>query len=281
MIANSRGYHEWPILCPRVFMLLCNRISVICCFVLISFGVASGEDRDIDQTLSQINKRFRHIDVRLVHWPDDLHEQLGKLKKTAFIAYPRHHVPGKLPLLISLHGGGGKMMSVERQLDRSARVKGLSLAETAARNLILLEPNSSDNFDPKTLNVMLDHVLETYDDIDRSRIYVMGHSMGGTGTWKWGTESPERFAAVAPSGFSFDETEDVSRLVEVPIWAMVGGDDGSRIEEVSGFIESLKRTGNQNTKLTVFPGASHSQANAAVFSSTDLVDWMLGFSRDQ
>ena len=39
--------------------------------------------------------------------------------------------------------------------------------------------------------------------------------------------------------------------------------------------------GNTNVKHSEFLDAKHSAANAAVFSSVELVDWMLGFSRTQ
>jgi len=80
---------------------------------------------EINKTLEGINNQFKHVDVELVEWPDKLHRQLGKLKKVAFIAYPVKKLPGKLPLLIALHGGGGRKMSLEQQLARSAEVKGL------------------------------------------------------------------------------------------------------------------------------------------------------------
>lgn len=35
--------------------------------------------------------------------------------------------------------------------------------------------------------------------VDRSRIYLTGHSMGGHGTWHLGVTYPDRFAAIAPS----------------------------------------------------------------------------------
>ena len=46
-------------------------------------------------------------------------------------------------------------------------------------------------------------------------------------------------------------------------------------------VERLRAAGNANVKHTEFPGASHSEGNAAVFSSVELVEWMLGFSRGQ
>ena len=46
-------------------------------------------------------------------------------------------------------------------------------------------------------------------------------------------------------------------------------------------VERLRAAGNVNVKHTEFAGANHREANAAVFSSVELVDWMLGFSRGE
>ena len=37
-------------------------------------------------------------------------------------------------------------------------------------------------------------------NVDRSRVYLMGNSMGGSGTWLIGTKYPEKWAAIAPCG---------------------------------------------------------------------------------
>lgn len=109
-------------------------------------------------------------------------------------------------------------MSLTRQLVRSSQVKGLALAERAAKDLILLEPNSADSWDPDALDRMLDYVLDTYQEIDRNRVYVVGHSMGGTGTWNWILQSADRFAAAAPCGFSSGTgTEGLDKLNRLPI----------------------------------------------------------------
>ena len=171
-------------------------------------------------------------------------------------------------------------MSLQKQLDRSAKVKGLGLAELAGKDLILLEPNSAGDWNADTLNKMLDYVLETYPEIDTNRIYVMGHSMGGKGTWAWINESADRFAAASPNGFSASDSGDAEGLARLPIWGMVGGaDKPETIAGVKGMVERLREAGNQQVKYTEFPGASHSAANAAVFSSVELVDWMLGYSK--
>jgi len=238
-----------------------------------------GLNPDLNTTLDRINDRFKNVDVELLEWPDELQKKLGNLKKTAFVASPVKKPAGKLPLLIALHGAGGRKMSVEQQLARSAEVKGLRLAELAGKNLILLEPNSADMWDVRSLNTMLDYILEYYQEIDANRVYVMGHSMGGWGTWAWINESPDRFAAAAPCGFPGGDTGDVKRLKNLPIWGMAGGDDGNRTTGIKKMVDRLRAAGNPNVKHTEFPGADHAEGNAALFSSVELVDWMLGFSR--
>jgi hypothetical protein len=49
---------------------------------------------------------------------------------------------------------------------------------------------------------------------------------------------------------------------------------------INKMVERLRAAGNMNVKHTEFPGANHAGGNAAVFSSVELVDWMLGFSND-
>jgi predicted peptidase len=243
-------------------------------FMLCSFRQVS----TIEKALKEINSRFQNMEVSLVHWPDELQPKLGKLKETAFIAFPKTRTKEKLPLLISLHGAGGKTWTIEEQLKRSAEVKGLSLAELAGKELILLEPNSYDIWDSNTLNIMLDYVLKTYPEIDINRIYLMGHSMGGKGTWDWIQHTPGRFKAAAPCGFSgITENAKIDNLIDLPIWGMVGEQDLKNVGSVKNMITMLQQAGNKNTRFTAFPEADHAKGNAMVFSAVEWIDWMLTF----
>ncbi len=238
------------------------------------------EDAALNKTLKGINDRFKKVDVELLEWPADLQKRLGEMKRIAFMVFPEERPAGKLPLLVSLHGGGGRKMTLQEQLIRSTEVKGLGLAELAGRDLILLEPNTADMWNADTLDTMLDYVLETHPEIDTNRIYVMGHSMGAYGTWAWINQSADRFAAASPSGIGIGDHGDVERLVDLSIWGMVGGaDKKDRVAGIKRMVERLREAGNEQVKYTEFPGADHATANAAVFSSVELVDWMLGFSK--
>jgi predicted peptidase len=265
-----------------MFITLSKLILKQVVFILILCNILTTSAQNMQQTLDAVNSRFKNVEVSIINWPDDLQPELGSLKKSAFIAIPRKKLTGKTPLLITLHGAGGKTWSLEEQLARSAEVKGLALVELAGKELMLLEPNSFESWDSKTLNIMLDYILKQYPEIDTNRIYVMGHSMGGSGTWAWILDSPERFAAAAPCGFSsVRDIDDINKLVNLPIWGMVGGSDVRNVEPVKKMVNLLKEAGNTNVRYTAFPEANHAQGNAKVFSAVDCVDWMLTFSLDQ
>lgn len=231
---------------------------------------------ELQDAVKEVNANFEQMEVSIFDWPDELLPQLGSLKKTAFVATHRKTKGGKRPLLVTLHGGGGKNWGIKEQLLRSAKVKGLALAEEAKRDLILFEPNSSDNWEAMSLNRALDHFIKMFPEVDTDRIYLIGHSMGGTGALRWALESPTRFAAISPSGFTLrSELESIDPLLGLPMWFMVGAEDEDRPEGIERLVTRLKEAGHRRVGFTAFPGANHPEANAAVFSSVDLVDWML------
>ncbi len=240
-------------------------------------------DYEANETLIEINDRFKNFRVHIVNWPDELQNNLGKLKEYAYMGFPKNKPSGKLPLLVALHGAGGKAKTLEEQLFRSSKVKGLALAEISGRDLILLEPNSYDSWEPDKLDVMLDYVLSTYKDIDEKQIYVVGHSMGGSGTWRWALRSADRFAAVSPCGFgSGGNMDGMENVLNLPIWAMVGGADKEPyVNGIQTMVDNLRAQGAIEVKHTVFPGLNHPQGNAAVFSSVELVEWMLSLSKER
>ena len=248
----------------------------------------------LTEALAEVNARFKNVELEVLEWPGELHEKLGKMKKLAFVVRPVEKIEGKMPLLISLHGGGPRWwnMSLQEQLAISApggkieqlrgfkKLRGYDLAELAGKEMILLEPNTEEFWNADSLDTMLDYVLANFPEIDRDRVYVMGYSMGGQGTWAWINESADRFAAAAPCGFSTGaNTGDAKKLAKLPIWAMAGGADGNRTTGVRKMVERLRAAGNANVKHTEFEGADHRAGGLAVFGSVELVEWMLGFSK--
>ena len=242
-------------------------------------------DTKLTETLAEMNARFKNVEVELLEWPDELHANLGKMTTRALMTRPVEKVKGKLPLLINLHGGGPRWfnMSFQQQLEIATELgmkRGFDLAELAGKALMTLDPNTGERWNANSLDTMLDYVLETYPEIDKDRVYVMGYSAGGGATWRWINQSPDRFAAAAPCGFTGGSAQDdAKKLTKLPIWAMAGGDDGKNPAGIKNMVERLQAAGNGNVKHTEFEGADHRAGGKAVFGTAELVDWMLGFKR--
>ena len=78
--------------------------------------------------------------------------------------------------------------------------------------------------------------------IDRSRMYLMGNSMGGAGTWYLGTKFPERWAAIAPAASpSVGEGFPVETLKSMAVLYTVGEKDN--VERSREMIRWLKARG--------------------------------------
>jgi predicted esterase len=109
-------------------------------------------------------------------------------------AYPRS--TGRRPLIVYLHGFTG--------LPEEAFYNPVGLVQEADRRgyLMAMPLGRGDYFyqgegDLDVLEVIRD--VERHYRVDRSRIYLMGHSMGGYGTNNVAMRHPDLFAAVSPA----------------------------------------------------------------------------------
>ena len=177
------------------------------------------------------------------------------------------------PLLIFLHGAG------ERGEDPSLlwRYGFLNDAQNGKSfPFLIVAPHITSknkywgNY-TESLNIFLDGILETY-NVDKSRIYLTGLSMGGTGTWHWLMANPERFAAAAPvcgTGVYWFACQ----VTKTPLWVFHGDNDEivPATESIS-MVENIKKFGGE-PKLTIFEGVGH---DAWRYAYTDeLVNWFM------
>lgn len=90
---------------------------------------------------------------------------------------------GHWPLILTLHGRGEAGNNIEL-----VRRQGLPLRveEKGGLPFVIVAPQSSDwAWNVGALDALLDEVLDRY-RIDSNRIYLVGNSMGGNGTWaRW------------------------------------------------------------------------------------------------
>ena len=102
--------------------------------------------------------------------------------------------------------------------------------------------------DPEGANLdrvfmLLDALAKEF-PIDTDRVYVLGHSVGGFGTWTAVAEQPNRFAAAITSAGWLGPWFDASAVKDVPIWSFQGAKDKtSQVSLGNSTFERMKAIG--------------------------------------
>jgi predicted peptidase len=129
------------------------------------------------------------------------------------------------------------------------------------------KPEKSMN---NTIN-LLNKITGVY-KIDTNRIYVMGLSMGGFGTWDIITRLPGKFSAAVPICGGGDEKQ-IGNLKSIPIWAFHGAKDKSVPVSRSRNMVYALRSINADIKYTEYENAGHNAWTYAL-KENDLINWI-------
>lgn len=188
------------------------------------------------------------------------------------------------PLIFFLHGAG------ERGSDVWMVAKhGPPKVATHMTNFpfIVVSPQCPEGkiWTDDLLLALLDDVEKKY-AVDLHHVYLTGLSMGGYGTWSLGLTYPERFAAIAPLCGGGDYITPYlaggarkTALLNLPIWAFHGGKDPVvPPDESRRMVELMKKLGDSDVKLTIYPEAQH-DCWTQTFASPEIFDWFLQHSR--
>jgi len=201
-------------------------------------------------------------------------EKLG-MKYLAYI--PSGYENGNdCPLLLYLHGSaekGSDIALIENQGIPKELKHGRSLP------FIILMPQLSKNLTWSNSNVkeflvqLLDHWVGTR-NIDASRIYLTGMSMGGYGTWNLACHYPHKFAAIAPFCGGGDHLQ-VEKIKHLPVWAFHNRYDPvvPCIETTEDMVNHLQKAGG-NVKFTLKDSSVH-DCWSSVYSQSEIFDWLL------
>jgi predicted peptidase len=179
------------------------------------------------------------------------------------------------PLLIFLHGSGESGEDL-----RKVKVHGPPKLVEKNENFpfIVVSPQNpvGIGWDAEALNALLDDLLAQL-PIDEDRVYLTGLSRGGTGTWSFACEHPDRFAAIAPvCGRGYPDA--ACRLKDVPVWVFHGAkDDIIPLSESKRMLEPLKQCGG-DVKFTIYPEANH-DAWTETYANHELYSWFLSHKR--
>ncbi len=178
----------------------------------------------------------------------------------------------KSPLLIYLHGAGSRGSSLSC-LNRNAGPLG-EIGKGRHIPAVVVAPlcHGDTWFD---LFQILSEFIEDYiskENIDKSRVYICGVSMGGYAAWQMAMSHPQWFAAlvaVCGGGMYWN----ASRLKNVPIWAFHGECDGVVFPEESIKLVNAVNACGGNAKITLYPKTEHNSWEQA-FSDNEMWQWM-------
>lgn len=181
----------------------------------------------------------------------------------------------RYPLILQLHGSGGIGTDNASQLDRLAR--SWAMPDTRARYpAYILVPQfavRSANYGPAsptqaaqpspvlgaamelTRSVVADH------PVDRSRIYAVGFSMGGSAAWLAPTLDPGLFAAIVPISGIAPANSAAAVFKQVPVLVLHGdADPENPITADRRFFNAVQATGSTQIRLREYQGLGHQPA---------------------
>lgn len=197
------------------------------------------------------------------------------------------------PLVIFLHGSGERGADNEKQLkhgavlftDKENRAKYPSIvlfpqcrekeywAPIVTRENGFGYPLKSEATEPMQLLIRLIAEIRKNEAVDQKRIYIMGLSMGGMGTFDLICRKPGIFAAAIPicGGVNIDR---LNKVKDMPVRIYHGADDPvvSPAHSVDAY-NKLKTIGSKQAELIIYPGVGHNSWTNA-FAADDFMSWI-------
>lgn len=199
----------------------------------------------------------------------------------------------KYPLLLFLHGAGGRGLNNSEQLYDAGSLEAFQKQSVfSGHESYLLAPQvveekkwvnipweTLEHKMPNISNSMamtfevLDNILKDSNyQIDLNRIYIMGISMGGYGVWDAIQRRPKLFAAGVPICGGGDVSK--SKLINhLPIWAWHGdSDEVIDVKRTISMVKALKGAEN-HIKCSIIKNRKH-DVWIDVWNSKDLWNWL-------
>jgi len=196
----------------------------------------------------------------------------------------------RYPLVVFLHGAGERGSDNNSQLKHGAKefatdenrkkYPAYVLAPQCPSGLKWVEvdwtlPRSEIPEAPSQSMVLLKGLIDTMKEssnINKSRIYITGLSMGGYGTWDAVARYENLFAAAAPICGGGDP-KTVSRFAKLPLWCFHGSEDPTvPVGRSREMIDALKAIG-ASPRYIEYAGVEH-DSWTETYKNPELFSWL-------
>ncbi|WP_177763950.1 prolyl oligopeptidase family serine peptidase [Flavobacterium sp. I3-2] len=201
----------------------------------------------------------------------------GKTDYNFWINLPKQEIlENKPPIIIFLHGrslSGTDINRVKRYGVLRAIEKGRDIPA-----IVVAPQLPSGPWNPDKVNEVLEYVQKNY-DIDPTRIYVTGMSLGSYGTMKFVGKYHDKIAA-AVSICGGGEVADACNLAEVPIKVIHGDKDFIvRLSESQKIVNAIKKcNANAPLEFQIIKGGNHGSVEN-LYREDALYEWLFKHSK--
>ena len=183
---------------------------------------------------------------------------------------------GKPSLVIYLHGGSSKGNDNEIQMSEAGVDSIANYLESRQIEAIYLVPQcpSDKSWGGPMLGVLKSLIDKYVGDgiVDENSLYILGGSMGGTGTWSMLSAYPGLFTAAMPVAGNPSKC-DADKVASTPVCTVMGTSDRiMSVETTSDFINELNAR-NGITKFEVEDGWTHEMTCIQSYT-THRLDWV-------
>lgn len=185
----------------------------------------------------------------------------GKVWRYSVYLPPGHRPGQALPVILSLHGAGSRGADGQEPRKQGVVLAALKHPERYPAVLVLPQCPKGRTWSGEVADAALaalERTLEEYGG-DRSRLYLVGQSLGARGVVHLAARYPEKFAAlVAVAGRHPGREESARQLKALPLWAWHGdADPDVPVEESRALVALLEAEGSQVVRYTELPGRGH------------------------
>jgi predicted esterase len=183
-----------------------------------------------------------------------------------------------LPVVVAMHGTGGSEASL---FDEPAYRQGAIKQAAEKHGALLVSPlgrgvTEYRGIGENDIFCVLDDVRKRF-RVDDDRIYLTGHSMGGTGAAYLALHHPDLFAAVAPLAAAYSFPWLARNAEKIPFLWIGGAEDADFYHRgVAIGVERMRKFGAP-VKAELLPGEGHS---GPVRDFDRVFAWLLKHKRD-
>jgi poly(3-hydroxybutyrate) depolymerase len=168
------------------------------------------------------------------------------------------------PLVVALHGMGGDENTLfeaynNGQLKREAERLGFLVVCPKGRDTASMYRDAAE----QDVMDVLAEVRRDY-KVDANRIYLMGHSMGGYGTWSIAMAHPDIFAALGPISGGGNPL-GMLKIKSIPEYVVHGDDDRTVPVTMSRVMVQAGKAAGAKIVYVEVPGGSHVSVAAPQF----------------